>query len=380
MLGLQAERAFDGDRALDRATVLLDGDRIVAAGEPLPASVEVVDLPGCTLLPGLIDTHQHLVFDGSGPLEEQVAGCTDDELQARARANARRALEAGVTTIRDLGDRDYLTLDLRHHPDLPTILCSGPPITRHRGHCWYLGGECDQGVAAVRAAVAERAARGCDVVKVMATGGVGTPGFPPWEDQFTPEELQAIVDAAHEHALPVAAHCHGITGIVAAADVGVDTIEHCTFMNHDAVSEADPALLRRIAASGSVISADGGALAGGTPPPIIQANIERVRGATVALHELGATLVFGTDAGIAPVKPHDVLPRGLAVLVEHGMPPLALLRGVTSAAADACRATGKGRLVPGADADLLAVEGDPLADVSSLAATTAVWKGGRRIR
>src|SRR5687768_996999 len=124
---------------LDRPTVLLEGDRIVDVGVEPPDGVEVVDLGDVTLLPGLIDTHQHLCFTGVGTLEEMVTDITDDALLDRARANAERALQAGVTTIRDLGDRAYLTLGLRDSPDLPTILCAGPPITRVGGHCWYLG-------------------------------------------------------------------------------------------------------------------------------------------------------------------------------------------------------------------------------------------------
>ena len=101
-----------------------------------------IDLGDVTVLPGLIDTHQHLCFDGNGTLQEQVEGRSDAELQRRAYANAKGALQAGITTIRDLGDRNFVTLDLRADPDLPTILAAGPPLTADGGHCWYLGGGC----------------------------------------------------------------------------------------------------------------------------------------------------------------------------------------------------------------------------------------------
>jgi imidazolonepropionase-like amidohydrolase len=145
----------------------------------VPDSLALVDLgDDVTLLPGLVDCHQHLCFNGIGSLEEQVTGIGDQDLTERARDAARRALRGGVTTLRDLGDRRWVTLPLRGAVGLPTILAAGPPITRVGGHCWYLGGECE-GEAALRAAVRERIDRGCDVVKVMATGGALTVGSYP---------------------------------------------------------------------------------------------------------------------------------------------------------------------------------------------------------
>lgn len=140
----------------------------------MPSDVVVEDLGDATLMPGLIDCHQHLCFDGRGSLEEQVVGVSDAELLTRARANAVRALRAGITTIRDLGDRGYVTLALRSDPELPTILASGPPLTAPGGHCWFLGGECADRDS-ILAAVQERKDRGCDVVKIMVTGGALTP-------------------------------------------------------------------------------------------------------------------------------------------------------------------------------------------------------------
>ena len=173
-------------------------------------------------------------------MEEQVGRCDDDGLRARARANARLALEGGVTTLRDLGDRGYVTLDLRDDPDLPTILASGPPLTIVQGHCWYLGGECADGDALV-AGVRERHERGCDVIKIMATGGAGTPTVPGWVSQFAPDDLRRAVAEAHRLRMPVAAHCHGDDGIAQAVDAGVDTIEHCTFINPELDPDPDPA-------------------------------------------------------------------------------------------------------------------------------------------
>jgi imidazolonepropionase-like amidohydrolase len=376
---LQSARVFDGERLLDRPTVLVDGDAIVAAGVAVPESARVVDLGDTTLLPGLIDCHQHLCFDGVGTLEEQVTGVDDDALVVRARAHARCALHGGVTTLRDLGDRGYVTLGLRADLSLPTIVASGPPVTRPGGHCWFLGGECS-GEAALRRAVAERAERGCDVVKVMATGGRGTPTFPMWAAQFTAQELRIVVDEAHRVGLPVAAHCHGSVGIEFALDAGVDTVEHCSFVAPSGPPAPDEALLARLASSDVVISLTIGNLPDHPFSAEFAARMRILFGAWRRLHEMGATLVAGTDAGIVPAKPHDVLPYAFGDLIECGVSPLQALRALTTVAARACGvADRKGRLAGGFDADIIAVNGDPLRNPDALASVTAVWRAGERV-
>jgi imidazolonepropionase-like amidohydrolase len=376
---LRSARVFDGERLLDRPTVLVDEGAIVAVGVAVPESADTVDLADATLLPGLIDCHQHLCFDGIGSLEEQVAGIDDDELVVRARVSAQRALRGGVTTLRDLGDRGYVTLGLRGDPSLPTILAAGPPITRVGGHCCFLGGTCT-GEKELRRAVMERAERDCDVVKVMATGGYLTPAFPMWDAQFSVKELQIVVDEAHRVGLPVAAHCHGIVGIEYALDAGVDTIEHCTFYSHNARPEPDEALLAQLASSGVTIAPTIGRRPDHPLPPEFAANFSRVFGAWRRLHELGATLVAGTDAGVAPAKPHDVLPYAFGDLIKCGVSAIDGLRALTTTAARACGvADQKGRLAPGCDADVIAVNGDPLRDPDALTAISAVWRAGVRV-
>jgi imidazolonepropionase-like amidohydrolase len=159
--------------------------------------------------------------------------------------------------VRDLGDRNYGTLALRAElaaqpASGPQVLAAGPPITTVQGHCWFLGGEA-QGIDALRSAVAERADRGTDLVKIMATGGQLTPGSHPHESQYTRTELSTVVTEAHRRGLPVAAHAHGPQGITDAAAAGVDSIEHCSFMTADGVAR-DEQVLRAIAAAGIVVS------------------------------------------------------------------------------------------------------------------------------
>lgn len=382
-VALRGSRLFDGEAVLDLPTVLLDegGGRIAGVGVRIPDGVPVIELPDVTLLPGLVDTHQHLCFDGTGTLEEMVAGVDDDALRARGRTAAERALAAGVTTLRDLGDRNYLTLELRGDVALPTILCAGPPITREGGHCWYLGGECDADEPMLRRAVRDRHERGCDAVKVMVTGGALTPTFPMWESQFTTEHVRVIVDEAHADGLPVAAHCHGIDGIRSALASRVDSIEHCTFFTAEARSVPDLELIDQLASAGIALSMTLGRLPVGAPPPMIANNLAAIMTALHRMVEAGAVVCIGTDAGIAPLKPHDVLPHALADFAEFGGTTEYGLRAMTSVAAGVVGlGDRKGRLRGGFDADVLAVEGDPLADPVALTRPVGVWRAGERVR
>jgi imidazolonepropionase-like amidohydrolase len=376
---LRAAHLFDGERFLDQPLVQFENGSIVAVGTNVDSALAPVDLGAVTLMPGLVDCHQHLVFDGNGTLEEQVTGRTNDELAERARRLARSALVGGITTVRDLGDRDFVTLPLRGDPDLPTLLCSGPPITPVRGHCWYLGGEVAD-LEDLAAAVQVRIDRGCDVVKIMATGGFGTPAMPPWKSQFSAGDVALATRLAHEAGLPVAAHCHGEEGIRHAVDAGVDTIEHCTFMNEPFAPDPDPRLLEDLADSGIALSATFGRCADAPPPPdVLVRATPLVRDAMRRVLELGGTIVVGSDAGINPSKPHDIAPRAIHDLLDIGMDPTRALAALTSGGADALGLPDKGRLRAGADADFITIDGDPCADPDAVTRVDAVWRGGRPV-
>ena len=383
-----ADRVWDGfaESPIDRGFVAMDRGAIVAVGRQADIGTQFegddrVELPpGTTVLPGLVDCHQHLVFNCIGTLEEQIAGMDDDALGVRARESAAQALAGGITTLRDLGDRAFVTLALRDDPSLPTILAAGPPLTRVGGHCWYLGGECT-GEEELRRAVRDRVGRGCDVVKVMATGGSLTATFPMWETQFSDDEMQAVVDEAHRAGLPVAAHCHGVDGIVQALDTGADSIEHCSFQAASGRCEPVPSVLERLAAADIAVSATLGRQPGMPLPPLIAANIDLIIETPGRLHAMGATVVAGTDGGISPPKPHDVLRYALADFVAGGVSSLDGLRALTSVAAKVCGvADRKGKLVAGFDADVIAVAGDPFTDAHALSDVAAVWRGGSRVR
>src|SRR5215813_3184961 len=242
--GLRAGRLFDGEvfHAGAPLVVVCEGriSGVDLAGGGVSADLPIVDLGDVTLLPGLIDAHVHLAFDPVGDVVTQMQADPDEMLLQRMHRHAQAALRAGITTVRDLGDRSYLASVLRERYRAeaqagPEILVAGPPITRSGGHCWFLRGEADT-PQELAAAVAERAARGVDVVKVMATGGVITPGCEPHQSQYGPAELRLIADTAHRAGIPVTAHAHGNPGIADAVAAGLDGIEHCTFLTEQGVS------------------------------------------------------------------------------------------------------------------------------------------------
>ncbi len=388
LLVLRAGQVFDGERLRGEAGVLIQDGKISdldTGGPQPPVGAEVVDFGSdACLLPGLIDAHVHLAFDASADVVRSLAACDDNALSERLHAAAIRALRAGVTTVRDLGDRRYLSLNLSQRngsATLPHILAAGPPITTNGGHCYFLGGEA-AGKAALRAAVLERAERGCDVVKVMVSGGNLTAGSRPDESQYDLAGLRAVVDEAHRAGLPAAAHVHAAQAVADAVEAGFDTLEHVTFFTADGVG-ADPALLDRIAASGVVVSVTAGNIPDGAAPhPAIAQRMAAIVANHSRMFRAGATMVPGTDAGVSPGKPHDVLPYALRALVERiGMTPVQALRSATSIAASAIGLAGaKGRIAAGADADVLVVRGNPLADIGSVTRVVAVYRAGVRVR
>jgi imidazolonepropionase-like amidohydrolase len=380
---------FDGERFLPGpATVVVDDGAIAGVEqgwhEP-PEHAEVLDLGDFTVLPGLVDTHVHLVGDSEWGALDRVEGYSTEDLFDVVAAALRRQLAAGVTTVRDLGDRDWVAVEHRDRQRRdgarhePTVLASGPPLTSRQGHCHYMGGEVD-GRDAIARAVQERADRGVDVVKVMASGGMTTPGTDVLRTQFSPGEMTFLVDEVHRQGLPVTAHAHGLPAVEQALAAGVDGLEHCTCLTETGMRVPDE-VLDTLAARATPIGAALGVppreamerapaglramfeRAGLTPEIFRELRLDIVR----RMHEAGARFVAGRDAGISPLLAHGSLHEGLAFLVEAGATVEQALAAATSLAADACGVGDrKGRLRPGFDADLVAVRGDLTHDVNAL--------------
>jgi imidazolonepropionase-like amidohydrolase len=386
LTALRAAWLFDGTGSalIPDPLVVIDGGTIVAVGSgaPAPDGADVVDLGGAALLPGLVDTHVHLAFDASAdPIGALAARSDEETTEAMIRAG-QAALRGGVTTVRDLGDRDYLSLGLRGQPGLPTILAAGPPVTTApAGHCHYLGGCAEPTEAGVRAAVWEHVERGVDVIKIMASGGTLTPGTYQHLAQFTPEVLRAAVDEAHRHGLPVTAHAHAVAAIADGVAAGADGLEHVSFWTETSV-DAPAELIQLIADRRTVVGLTVGLvpIPGLEPPPVVRARLPLIVANMRRMYEAGAVMVAGSDAGIGPIKPHDVVRRAPDQLREVGIGQPEALRMVTSKAAEVIGlGHRKGRIAPGFDADILAVDGDPIADPAALHRIRAVYARGAAV-
>jgi imidazolonepropionase-like amidohydrolase len=383
---LRAAWLYDGTSATrtPAPAVVIDGGTIIAVGTstdtvPTGPGVEVVDLPAATLLPGVVDGHVHLAFDASDDPVGHLAGRDDAATFVAMTRAARQAARGGVTTVRDLGDRGYLSLAIRDAArsdrSLPTVVAAGPPITTPGGHCHFLGGAAT-GVDGVRAAVRAHAERGVDVIKIMASGGGMTPGTHPERPQFGLDELRAAVDEAHRHGLPITAHAHGTPAIADAVDAGVDGLEHVTFMTEDGIEPAPEAviasLVERRVTLGPTLPVPGTEL-----PPHAAARMPAVFANVRRLYRAGARIIAASDAGIAPIVPPDAARHAMSALTQLGMPPAEALRACTSHAAAACGlGDRKGRIAPGYDADILVVDADPLDNPETLNHLRAIYLRG----
>ncbi|WP_436535731.1 amidohydrolase family protein [Actinoplanes sp. HUAS TT8] len=391
MLAIRVARIFDGEQMLGGgAVVLVDDGRITGVQQdsaPIPSDATVHEAPDATLLPGLIDAHVHLCADAGPAALERLPDFSDAELGAVIETSLRAQLAAGVTTVRDLGDRRDAVLAWRNRavPGLPTVVAAGAPITSVGGHCWSMGGEArDEGE--IRAAVRQRAAAGADVIKIMASGGVFTPGTDTTTPQFTDAELAAAVSQAHALGLPVTAHAHALAAVHQALRAGVDGIEHGTCVTAEG-ARVDDDVAAALAASGIAVCATLGSDPSVVVPPAVVEMAARagiteaaLQDGVARLYRAGVRLVAGSDAGLGPAKPHGILPATLGEYVRCGIPATAALAAATSVAAQVCGLAGrKGRIRGGYDADLLLVDGDPAADIEALNRPRAVYLAGRPV-
>jgi imidazolonepropionase-like amidohydrolase len=343
-------------------------------------------------LPGLIDSHVHLCGDSRVGALDRLADYDMATLESVILAGLRAQLAAGVTTVRDLGDREYAVLDWRETARaagtlvaFPTVVVAGPPITVPGGHCWNMGGAVTG--AELRSAVRERAERQVDAVKVMMTGGVMTPGTDVMACQFTEAELRVMVEEAHECGLPITAHAHGLPAVEWAVRAGVDGIEHCTCLTPTGIQMSD-GLAEAMARAGIVVAPTLGTMPGMLPSPALLAVMEQT-GMTMAarerhtaeMHHAGVRVVCGSDSGIGPAKPHGaILPVAVASLVNGGISATDALATATSVSASACGlGDRKGRLRAGYDADMVVVPGNPTVDIAVLGHVTTVYLGGAEV-
>jgi imidazolonepropionase-like amidohydrolase len=387
--GYRAARVWDGTSApaLESGVVLHEAGRIVGLmrASEAPSDARIADLGDVTLLPGLIDAHVHMIWDGAREQPEPLRASESVPKGAiRAVRHAADTLACGTTTVRDVGCPGGVSLALRDAIEEgivpgPRMLAAGAPIVMTGGHCHAMGVEVDGPIEARRAA-RQQLKEGADLIKILATGGVyGLRHDEPWSPQLSLEEMRAAVEEVKNAGRVAAIHAEGERGIANAIEAGADTIEHC--------NQLTPELAARMAARGIVMVPTLAwffGVAEAAPGPAFPEDYVRkgkimaecsARSIRLAL-EHGVTIAAGTDTG-APLVPHNSVRKELELLVRLGMTPAQALVAGTRAAAEAMRLDKVvGTLEPGKHADLIAVGGDPTRDVRALYDLRLVVKGG----
>ena len=398
-VAIHAGRVLDvktGKLLSDQTLVIEDG-KIVSLGPSTgtkpPANAVLIDLSNETVLPGLIDAHTHLTMDPKFGYEELGLSIPRETLTGAK--NARITLQAGFTTVRNVAADGYSDVALRDAINAgdvpgPRMLVSGPPLSITGGHgdnnllpfSYHTRAEgvCD-GPTACRAQVRENIKYGVDLIKIMASGGVLSKGDDPQASQFTLEEMKAIVDDAHRLGRKVAAHAHGAQAIRWASEAGVDSIEHGSYIDDAAIAEMKKNgtyLVPTLYLSDWFLE---NAEKNHVPDFLMvkaQAVMPAARKNIAHAFASGVKVAFGTDAA---VYPHGLNAHEFAVMVKLGLSPLQAIQAATVNAADLLGWSGKvGSLEPGAWGDVIAVDGDPLQDVTTLERVKFVMKGGEVVK
>ena len=405
---IKAARLIDGKGGppLERGAVLLEGDRIVAVGTeesvvpPEGAPVQELSYDDQTLLPGLIDSHVHLIGMGDGRAGDDLALLPDEVLTLQAARNARAHLYSGVTTLRDCGAKNQTTFMLRKAMDMgvtqgPRLLLSGRPVAIVGGHLSYFGVQAT-GPNECRAAVRQLVKEGADFIKITASGG-STRTSLPLRPSFTVEELQAICEEAHKFGIHTVAHCLSSQAMVNAVDAGVDTIVHASFREPDGSNMYLPQVAERIAAKGIFVNPTfhiGHARRWRLEQKMESegltqdedADLDRIRRndtfrleCFARLREAGVTIVCGSDSAWGDYKMGG-FQHEIGAHVRGGMSPMEAMVSATGDAARSCWISNTvGTLETGMQADLLVVDGDPSSDVSALWDVVDVFQAGDRV-
>lgn len=360
----------NGEETIKDGAILIQEGKIAAIGSASDVTpqnmtgVLEVQLDDHVVMPGLIDCHVHLGFDGSDQPVEHMDKSSNEQLLTLMIANAEKLLRSGVTTAREMGARDFLDLVVKGgieegHVNGPNLLVSARPITTTGGHCWFMGCECDS-PETVKLAVRDHVKKGADWIKIMATGGGHTKGTSQWKAQFTFDELTTAVDESHNFGKRIAAHAHGTLGIQDVVDAGVDTIEHCSWLSETGI-DYDKALAEKIVEKNIYVC----------PTTNIKWKQNKARSEEripqlKLMKQVGVKFIIGTDAGIATV-PHDCYVDALEVMQDVGMTNMEILESATSLAAEGLGIKDvTGTLEVGKRADIIAVKGNPVDDLAVL--------------
>jgi len=377
-LAIRSVRVIDGTgRTIERATVVVRGTTIAAVGSDrdlsLPRGTTKIDGRGLTLLPGLIDCHVHLCLGAEPDVVDAITRETPALTLLKSSQAARLTLEAGFTTVRDVGSRDHSIFTLQRAIDAglipgPRIVGAGLAICMIGGHARFIGQEVE-GTEQVRSVVRAQIAAGAAVIKVIASGGVLTPGTSPDQAQMTVEELQAAVDEAQRAGRKVAAHAHGSTGMKNAIRAGVHSIEHATLMDEEAATMMKRQGVFMVPTLSALATTAACRLGCGIPESALGKAKSMTKRHHVSFKKAlrdGIQIAMGTDAG-TPFNFHGENAQELERMVALEMSPMQAILASTSAAArligiqDQVGTIEKGKL-----ADLILFEGNPLRHIDLL--------------
>jgi imidazolonepropionase-like amidohydrolase len=378
---------FDGYKLhADKTTIVFDEKEIIAIGPEANGidADQVIDGEGLTCLPGLMDCHVHLTMDGNPDPFRDQSGDSEADGSFRAVRNARRQLDAGVTTVRNVGSQHNIDIALRNAIENgfiegPRVIASGKPIVMTGGHGHNMAIEAD-GVDEIRKAARSQLKAGADLLKLMATGGVMTPGVDPGATQLDEDELRCACTEASKAGKTTAAHAQGRERIKNAIRAGITTVEHGIYLDEELIGmmlESGTYLVPTLSAPFYI--AENG-LEGGIPQHAIDKTkvvMDDHKNSFIQAYRAGVKIAAGTDAG-TPFNHHGDFPKELQLMVEYGMEAVDALRSATVIAADAMNILQRtGSVEERKAADLLFVEGNPLEDISDVRNIAYVFKEGK---
>ena len=396
---LKADRLIDGAGAppVENGAALIDGDRIAQVGAldsltlPPDDELDVIETPGGTILPGFIEAHTHIHCSAQADAYRHVTTESDATLIMRGVQAVRAALSSGVTTMRDLGSKNQVVFPIRQAIEDgvipgPRLLAAGTPITTTAGHCNMFGTEADTAEEVVKA-VRQQFKLGADCIKIMSTGGGFTPGTNTRAPQYPASTLRAAVEDAERLGLRVAAHCHAAAGVRNCVEAGIHNLIHCTWLAEDPddVYDYDPAVADLIAEKGLYVD-----------PTLALGRLNQMRGRERPptgggfgdperrfeilrdMWDRGVKFVTGMDAGMTNARFDDFAYIPEVMVDSMGITPMEAIVCATQTSAECLGILDEtGTLAPGKAADVVVVDGDPLADVRALHDVSAIVSRGR---